>query len=329
MIDKAEMSTNLRLARATHEGSLLQSCDCRWTLARHSLETPNMEEIERIIAKYDAANIAGQLGTAEQLNQFALGFYKDVADIYDAVTRIRNLQRNPIGFPLEDAPILGLLVRIWKLLKEVVRYYEADNAEIISILDRPMLEAAVIATYLLNNGPAVMEDYRKCSYKDRLRILRDLKTGSAFYNTKSGQRLLKSVQEKMAFENLTEQDFQTQKANKWRLQGKSFYDIFSEVEHANLYAATYGMMSESVHGSWNESMDWCLSQNGDGTFSAFPFSHSAELRYVSPMLRFTNKPFILWLQRIDAYDANMQNVLEWIDRANTALFRKFDAVSDG
>jgi hypothetical protein len=133
-------------------------------------------------------------------------------------------------------------VRVWKLLKEVIRYYEEDNAEIIGILERPLIEASVIASYLMTSGPGVIEDYRKCSYKDRLRILRDLESGSAFYETKAGKRLLQSVREKMAFENLTAKDFDVQKQNGWRIQGKPFYKIFAEVEHADLYPATYGMI---------------------------------------------------------------------------------------
>lgn len=143
-------------------------------------------------------------------------------------------------------------------------------------------------------APDVVEDYRKCSYKDRLRILRDIeKDGSAFYETKAGKRLLKAVREKMALENLTPQDFDVQKRNRWRIQGKTFYNTFSEVEHADLYAATYGMMSESIHGSWNESMDWCLIRNEDGSFSPFPHYHPADVRFISPTLKFTNEPFRL------------------------------------
>jgi Family of unknown function (DUF5677) len=77
-----------------------------------------------------------------------------------------------------------LIVRIWKLLKEIIKYYEQDNAEIISILERPLIEASVIATYLMMNDRSVMEDYRKCSYKDRLRILRDLETARDFMKQK-------------------------------------------------------------------------------------------------------------------------------------------------
>lgn len=288
-----------------------------------------MEQIREITEKYDAAYVGDGLTSLDRINDFALRFYKDVAEIYDCFTRIKNTERNPTGFSLNDAPILGLLVRVAKLLKEIIKYYEQDNAEIISILERPLIEASVVAKYLMTEQPSVIEDYRKCSYKNRLRILRDLENGSAFYETKAGKRLLKVVREKLELEKLTASDFDVQKKNRWKIQGKSFYEIFSKVEHAELYAATYGMMSESIHGSWNESMDWCLIRNDDGSFSSFLFHHPADIRYVTPILRFTTGPFRLWLHRIDAYDENLGNVLDWVDRVNAALFRKFDSTYDG
>src|SRR5262249_304563 len=135
--------------------------------------------------------------------------------------------------------------------------------------------------------------------------------------------------EKMEFEKLTPKDFEVQKKNRWRIQGKSFYEIFAEVEHANLYAATYGMLSESIHGSWNESMDFCLAKNEDGTFSTYPFPYPADIRFVSPTLLFTNRPYRLWLQRIDAYDQYMDKLLSWIEGVNKALVVQFDATYDG
>jgi hypothetical protein len=159
--------------------------------------------------------------------------------------------------------------------------------------------------------------------------LRDLKQGSPFFETKAGKRLLNSVREKMELENFTTEDFEFQKRNGWKAQGKRFYDIFSEVAHEQLYACTYGMMSESIHGSWNESLDFCLHRNKDGTFSPFPFYHEADIRYVSPTLRFCNPPFRLWLKRIEADDKYLMDVLDWVDRVNTALFKKFDEQYDG
>lgn len=288
-----------------------------------------MEEIQNILTKYDDAYITKNLKTVDDVNKFAATFYKDVAEIYDCITRVKNIERNPSGFSLSDAPILGLLVRIWKLLKEIIRYYEENNAEMISLLGRPLLETSVVATYLLQSNENVLEDYRKCSYKDRLRILRDLKEGSRFFETKAGKRLLNSVNEEMLFEKLSVNDFKTQKKNGRRLQGKNFYEIFLEIHEEQLYACTYGIMSESIHGSWNESMDYCLQKNEDGTFSSFPFCHEADIRFVTPTLKFCNSPYKLWLERIKCDDKYLVEVFDWIERVNMRLFLIFDKNFDG
>ncbi|MEQ9917778.1 DUF5677 domain-containing protein [Pectobacterium aroidearum] len=288
-----------------------------------------MIELTEITNRYSPQYISSHLNTLKGLHAFSIQFFKDVVDIYDTFTRIRNVERNPIGFSFNDAPILGLLVRIAKLLKECLKYYEQDNAEVISIFERPLIEATTISSYLMLNGDEVIEDYRKCSYKDRLRILRDLESGSHFFDTKAGKRLLATVKEKMALEDLTPNDFESQKKNRWRLQGKSFRKIFSEIEHDDIYPATYGMMSESIHGSWNESLDWCLVRNENGTFSAFTDYHPADIRYLAPTLTFTIKPFKLWFQRIDVYDGYVKETLEWIEKVNNFIFLKFDSIYEG
>lgn len=140
-----------------------------------------MDELKAITDKYDADHIESGFTTVGELNRFALVFFKDVAEIYDCITRIKNTERNPTGYGIDDAPILGLLARVWKLMKEVIRYYEEDNREIISVLERPLIEAAVTASFLMRSTPEAIEDYRKCSYKDRLRLLRDMEAGSPFF----------------------------------------------------------------------------------------------------------------------------------------------------
>ena len=285
-----------------------------------------MDEIQQIVKKYDAEYIENELHSAADVSRFASVFYADVADIYDCITRIRNPKRNPTGYNLSDAPIAGLLVKIWKLLKPLVAQYKEGNSEVVGILDRPILESAVLATFLMQSQEAVIEDYRKCAYKDRLRMLRDSAAGSEFFQSKPGLRLIASVQEKLAYESLSTADFATQKANRWKVQGKSFFDIFKHVEHETLYAASYGMMSESVHGSWTDSLDHNLARNTDGTFSVNPFYQPCDIRNVTPILRFTNRPYRLWLSRIDVADERLDGLLNWVDRVNAALFWKFDAL---
>ena len=126
-------------------------------------------------------------------------------------------------------------------------------------------------TYLLREGNEAVEDFRRCSYKDTLRILCAHESGSEFFHTHAGQRVLQSAHEGLALEGLSNESFAAQKRNRWRLQGKPLYDIFSEVADPVEYPFVYGILSETTHGSWNESMDWCLSREGDGSFSAFAF----------------------------------------------------------
>lgn len=283
-----------------------------------------MDEIRTVMSKYDEDYVREFLTSPEDVNKYSFAFYRDVVDLFDAITRVSNTERNPTGFSLQDAPILGLLTRIWKLLGLAIRFYEEDNAEFIAIIERPIIEAAVVAEYLLRNDDSVIEDYRLCSYKDRLRILRDCQSGSRFFQSKAGQRLVKSVSEKLELEGLDENSFDVQKRNGWRLQGKTFHSIFSEVVGEELYACSYGMMSESIHGSWNESLDWCLIRNDDETYSTYPFFHPPDVRFFSPIILFAAPPYRLWLSRIEVDSQYLFEVLDWVDRFNTVLFRRFD-----
>jgi hypothetical protein len=88
------------------------------------------------------------------------------------------------------------------------------------------------------------------------------------------------------------------------------------------------MMSESIHGSWNESLDWCLIKKPDGTYNPNLFSYPADVRFLSPTLRFTNLPFRLWLERIQTYGDDTRGLLDWIEKVNAILFHRFDELFD-
>ena len=65
-----------------------------------------MEELNKITEKYHPDYIGEAMTSLEALDAFALTFYKDVAEIYDCLTRLKNVERNPSGFSYDDAPIL-------------------------------------------------------------------------------------------------------------------------------------------------------------------------------------------------------------------------------
>jgi hypothetical protein len=88
------------------------------------------------------------------------------------------------------------------------------------------------------------------------------------------------------------------------------------------------MMSDSIHGSWNESLDWCLTRQEDGTYKPNLFSYPADVRFMAPTVHYMNEPFRLWAQRIGVYDEDTRGLLDWIEKVNTAIFMKFDAMFD-
>ena len=103
-----------------------------WEGHREALRWHTKEFIE-ITAKYQPAYIERCFSSMAGLHEFSVAFYKDVGNLYDALTRLKNLGRNPTGFSIDDAPILGLLVRIAKLVKDVVRYYEQPRLSVGSL----------------------------------------------------------------------------------------------------------------------------------------------------------------------------------------------------
>ncbi len=287
-----------------------------------------MQEIADIIEKYKTIDLGKELSSKEGLKKFSTMFYEDVAEIYDAVTRIKNVERNPTGFSLNDAAILGLLVRIWKLLKEVVAYYKADNGQIVSHFDRQIVESAIIASYLLiKEDDKAIEDYRKCSYKNRVEALEESET-KEFYTTPAGIRLIKSIREKMDAEGFTLDSFEEQKKHGWKLEGKPFRQIFEQLEPDEYYKLIYGIPSESLHGSWNESLDFDIVKNDDGTYSTYPFYQPVDVRFVTPILRFTNDPYLLWLERIECKDEYFEKIFKWIENVNKRLFLAFEETYD-
>lgn len=288
-----------------------------------------MRDIDRIWLKYEDQDLLNCLESLDDVNRLAGTFLEDVARTYRLVTLQRNPDRDPSGYGLTEAPIVGLLTRVAKLLRLVCKFYELGNGDHLAVFSRPLIESAIVATYLLREGDEAVEDFRRCSYKHTLRILRDHESGSEFFGTPAGQSVLRSAHDDLALEGLTKQSFATQKRNGWRLQGKSPYKIFCEVVGPAEYQFGYGILAESIHASWNESMDWCLFRNDDGTFSAFTSYLSVDARVILPLVRYATPPYVLWSDRIQIQDESMRQTFDNILDYSYRIFGRFDELYDG
>ena len=288
-----------------------------------------MSDIEQIWLKYDDESLLSRLRSLDDVNRLALTFCEDIARTYRFVTIRGNTTRDPFGYGLAEAPIVGLLTRVAKLLRLICKCYKLGNGDHLAVFSRPLIESAIVATYLLQEGDEAVEDFRRCSYKHTLRILREHENGSEFFRTPAGQRVLRSARDDLALEGLSKQSFPVQKGNGWRLQGKSLYDIFGEVVGPAEYQFGYGILSESLHGSWNESMDWSLSRNDDGTFSAFALYRGVDARLILPLVRYATPPFVLWSDRIQIRDDALRRALDRIHDYSHSIYLRFEELYDG
>ena len=288
-----------------------------------------MDEIQDILAKYDRCHFERLLASTPEADQLASTFFKDVAEILDILSRVRNAERNPSGFSIDDAAILGLLVRTWKLLKLIIWIYEEDSAEYAAIAERSLIEVAVTATYLLHSDKSTLEDYRRCSYKNRFRMLEQAASGSEYYRSKAGRRLLRSINEKLALEGLDEHSFEEQKQNDWRLQGKTFHQIFKEVVGEKLYAVAYGTFSNSVHGSWQDVLDFSLRENVAQYYSPLYEPLRENVGHISLIVPFATLPFRGWATRVQLDDPYIEDVLGFVDKLNRGLFEKYGRLLHG
>lgn len=280
-----------------------------------------MKEFQTILKKYDRDYLSRLLEQTPRADTLALEYFKDVAACLDTMTRLKHVDRNPTGFGLNDAAILGLLVRCWKLLELVIWIYEYDSAEFEIIAERSLIEVSVTATYLLNADESVIEDYRKCSYKNRLKILEQINSDVAFFESKSGKRLVKSIREKLALEGLDEHSFAQQEKNKWKMQGKSFFDIFNEVLGKDMYAVAYGASSQSVHASWHDIRSYSLKQSKKGRFVPQYEKIRANVGNISLVVPFVTMPFPYWIERVGLNDEpNLSKLLTSFNHINYRLF---------
>ena len=282
-----------------------------------------MDEIQEVLAKYDPAYLERLFASTPEADELALVFFEDVAEILDILSRLKNVERNPTGFSIDDAPILGLLVSTWKLLKLIIWIYKEDSAEYVAIAERSLIKVAVTATYLLRADKSTIEEYRRCSYRNRFEMLEQAASGSEYYRSKAGHRLLRSINEKLALEGLDERNFEEQIRNNWRVQGKTFLAIFKDVVSKDLYPVAYGILSESVHGSWQDVRSFSLRGNVARGFLSLYEPLRVSVGHVSLIVLFATLPFRGWAARVQLDDPYIEKVLDFVDKLNGRLFKKY------
>jgi len=112
---------------------------------------------------------------------------------------------------------------------------------------RPLYESFIILKYLIRNGETSQKNFRLVSYKARFDNLKIIRKEDEQDHPLIKQQLLK-LSAKLLEDGFTIQDLENEdlKKDRWKLDGKSFWKIHSEVDFAKMYSFIYGVGSDAI-----------------------------------------------------------------------------------
>lgn len=242
-----------------------------------------MKELSDIFEKYELVSLNEISASEELLNDFLIELSRDLGDLIDSLSRVHNTESHPNYYSLNESTVVGSVIRIIKLFKESVNFYQQNKLELLSQFIRPMYESFIIAKYLMRNGENSQRNFRLTSYRARYENFKKL------YELKDGihpliQRQLAKLNTKLEVDAFTIEDLikESKKKKAWKLDGKSFWKIHKEVDNKDLYSFIYGVGSDAVHGSWQEIVDFHLTRKEEGYFGFLNFE-KCDCRILVPL----------------------------------------------
>ena len=194
---------------------------------------------------------------------------------------IGNIKKNPKGYTIDEAPIVGLMVRSYKLYDKCVYFISKRQGEISFIFSRMIIESIITMIYLISKGRTSIQSFRKCAYRGRiqnLKILEKKKTTQKLSGIE--KRMIKNIITQIEEDGFTIKELMNNK--NWLLDGKDFAQIYKDVLNNNRYSFGYGVPSENIHGGWHDLHQFYLIKDGD-SYLPNPESSDPDPRYILPL----------------------------------------------
>ena len=195
-----------------------------------------------------------------------------------------NTEKYPNYYNLNEATVVGSITRIIKLFQESVASCSKNKLEIFSQFTRPLYESFIVAKYLMRNGEESQRNFRLVSYRARYENFKKLQEIEDKNHPIIKRQLIK-LETKLKVDGFTIDDLisESKKGKKaWKLDGKSFWKIHSEVDYKDLYSFIYGVGSDAVHGNWQEIFDFHLTRKESGYFGFLNFE-KCDCRVLVPL----------------------------------------------
>ena len=167
-----------------------------------------------------------------------------------------------------DATVVGLFIKQFKLFKDLYNAYKSGNTHLCMILNRIIYEAFIKMKYLIAHGIEAQKDYRLYSFKNRYNFYKETKDKKDGYSLVRNKKFLLDLEE----EGFTLDDLKNLKRS---FGGKNMSQLIEEIDGKGLYNSLYAMMSDTIHSDWGETRQMYLQKNEDNMY--FPKYEKEEI----------------------------------------------------
>lgn len=165
-----------------------------------------------------------------------------------------------ISCPREEAPVLGLYVKIYKFWKECLDVYKRGEYGVYIVYERILYEAFTKMVYLIVNGKEALDDFRLTSYKNRINAYNKTEKKVDGVNLVRNTKMLDDLKA----DGFTIEDLKTIHPKNF----KTILDIvdqsYTQEEKDLIYTLEYGLSSDAIHSDWGELRQIHLSDIEDG-----------------------------------------------------------------
>jgi Family of unknown function (DUF5677) len=220
------------------------------------------------------------LEQAEDERAFDLAFTELLGTLGDAVTQAAKLLRdNDDGsrpWTRDEAVLVGLMVRLAKLLTAYADQFERRRLEVCNYLGRGLFETSTDLRYLVRLGtPELFQRFVAHSFTNDLKLRGEIESN---IEKRAGvvlpieDRMLTSMQMRFDQAGVTIDEIPESPRATW---GGSMRDKLRKLGMEEMYQAAFaGPSSAFTHGGWHELVTYHLSQStdGDGYYAATAFS---------------------------------------------------------
>ncbi len=189
---------------------------------------------------------------------------------------------NTNGHSKDEAIIVGLHVRLYKLYDCLCLHFSLDHEEICNLFFRLIEETLLKMRYLIRNGKDSVRNYVLVSYKP-VRELYDfiIDQGNDRPLWPVEERLLWKLNGQLANDGITIEELRS--VRNWKLDGKDSKALWNDVYgNDGRYHMVFGIGSHAIHGDWKDINCYHLEKTNDYYLPKIDYD-KVDLRVLAPI----------------------------------------------